>query len=142
VTRTAGPVAPPEDPDLAARYGRTPGARRRNLALGISSAVAVAVVMILWVVWAGFDGDSPTLDVQDIGYQRISDDEVRVRWQLTLEPGNEAQCTVKALDEHYEIVGWKTVSIPASDEEVRVFAETVRTVSPFNSGLISKCWLP
>jgi Domain of unknown function (DUF4307) len=142
VTRTAGPAAPPDSPDLDARYGRTPGARRRTLLLGVSAAVAVAVVMILWVVWAGLDEAAPTLDVQDIGYQRLGDDEVRVRWQLTLEPGSEAQCSVKALDEHYEIVGWKTVHIPASDEEVRVFAETVRTVSPFNSGLLSKCWLP
>jgi hypothetical protein len=141
VTRSAGPAAP-EAPDLAARYGRTPRARRRTLAIGISAAVAVAVVVILWVVWAGLDSASPTVDAQDIGYSRISDDQVEVRWQLTVAPGHEAWCTVKALDEHFEIVGWKTVHIPASDRELRAFAETVRTVSPFNTGLISKCWLP
>jgi hypothetical protein len=142
VTRTAGPGAPPEPSDLDARYGRTPRSRRRTLALGITGGLAVAIVMVLWVVWAGLDGDSPAMEVQDIGYARISDDEVSIRWQLTLDPGNEAECTLKALDEHYEIVGWKTVRIPASDQQVRVFAETVRTVSPFNSGLISECRLP
>jgi len=142
VTPTAGPVAAPESPDLDARYGRTPNARRRTLLIGIAAAVATALVVILWVVWAGLDDASPAIDAQDIGYQRISDDEVRIRWQLTLEPGHEAVCTVKAIDEHFEIVGWKTLHIPASDQEVRAFSTTVRTVSPFNSGLISQCRLP
>jgi hypothetical protein len=135
-------VAAPEAPELDARYGRTPRARRRTLILGIGAAIAVAVVVILWVVWAGLDDASPTVEVQDIGYQRISGDELRVRWQLTVQPGHEAVCTVKATDEHFEIVGWKTVRIPASDQEVRAFSTTVRTVSPFNSGLISQCRLP
>jgi hypothetical protein len=142
VTPTAGPVVAPESPDLDARYGRTPRARRRTLLIGIGSAIAVAVIVLLWVVWAGLDVASPAVNVQDIGYQRISDREVRVRWQLTVAPGHQAVCTVKATDEHFEIVGWKTVHIPASDQEVRAFSTTVRTVSPFNSGLISQCRLP
>ncbi len=129
-------------PDLDARYGRTPRDRRRRLWFGIAAALAVAAVLAAWVVWAGFDGTDHVLEAQDIGYTKVGDDQVSVRWELTVDPGTEVQCAIKALDERYEIVGWRVVEIPASEELTRAFSHTVRTVSPTTTGLISECWLP
>lgn len=104
-------------------------------------AIAVAVAVAAWIVWGRLSG-GPLLEARDTGYQIVSDREVAVRFELTTEPGTAVDCAVKALDEHYEIVGWKVVSLPASEERTRSFVESVRTVSPANTGLISRCWLP
>jgi hypothetical protein len=128
--------------ELDARYGRTPNARRKRLWFGIAAALAFAVVFAAWVLWAGLDGSAPTLDAQDTGYQVISDAEVSLRFQITTDPGHRVMCAIEALDEHYEIVGWRIVSLPASEYRTRAFVESIRTVSPANTGLISRCWLP
>jgi Domain of unknown function (DUF4307) len=129
-------------PDLDARYGRTPQLRRRRRWFGIAAAVAVAAVFAAWVVWAGFSGTAHVLEAQDIGYTKVGDDQIMVRWELTVDPGTEVQCAVKALDERYEIVGWDVVDIPASEELTRPMAHTMRIVAPATTGLISSCWLP
>ncbi|WP_210479426.1 DUF4307 domain-containing protein [Naasia sp. SYSU D00948] len=140
MTSTVEPASAPSD--LDARYGRTPRARRRRRWFGITAAAGFAAVLAAWVVWAGLDGTGDVLQARDIGYQKIGDDQVRIRWELTVEPGTATRCAVHALDERYEIVGWKVVDIPASEERTRPFAETIRIVSPATTGLISECWLP
>jgi type VI protein secretion system component VasK len=129
-------------PDLDARYGRTPQRRRRRLWFAVAAALAFIAVFAAWVVWAGFDGNDHVLEAQDIGYQKVGDDQVTVRWELTADPGTEVRCALKALDERYEVVGWKVIDIPASDQLTRPFSHTLRIVSPATTGLISGCWLP
>ena len=46
---------------LAARYGRTRTSRTRDRLLLIGAAVAFAVVLVAWVVWAGLDGQKPSV---------------------------------------------------------------------------------
>jgi hypothetical protein len=136
VTRTEA------DSALDARYGRSRSSHRRGRWFAIAAALVFAAVLAAWVVWAGLAGSAPALEAEDTGYKIVSDREVSVRFQLTTDPGREVDCAVQALDEHYEIVGWKIVSLPASEARTRAFVESVRTVSPANTGLISKCWLP
>ncbi|BDZ44672.1 hypothetical protein GCM10025866_05810 [Naasia aerilata] len=100
------------------------------------------VVFTAWVVWAGLDGSAPTIDATDTGYDIVGDDQVAVRFSLNVDPGTPVRCAVQALDDHFEVVGWKVVDVPASEERVRSLTETIRTVSRANTGLISKCWLP
>jgi hypothetical protein len=142
VTATAGAGAPAHPADLDSRYGRTPGTRRRRLWFAVVAAVAFVVVFTAWVIWAGLDGSGPSLEANDTGYDLIGDDHVAVRFALTVEPGTPVRCAVQALDDHFEVVGWKVIDVPPSDERSRSLVETIRTVSPANTGLISKCWLP
>ncbi len=132
----------PATADLDARYGRTPRRRRRRTLFGVTAALAFAAVLGAWVVWGGLDGNASVLRAQDIGYQKIGEDQVRVRWQLSVDPGTPTRCALKALDDRYEVVGWKVVDVPPSDVRTRGFAETLRVVSPANTGLISECWVP
>ena len=54
-------MAEPETDALAARYGRTRTNRTRDRLLLVGGAVAFAIVLIAWVVWAGLDGQTPSV---------------------------------------------------------------------------------
>ena len=127
---------------LDARYGRTRPNRTRDRLLLIAGAVAVAIVLVAWVVWAGLDGSKPSVEATDTGHVLMNDERaVKVSWTLSVPPGNETACIVQALDDDFTVVGWKVVEIPASDRHLREFTETVRVAQEANTGLISQCWL-
>lgn len=127
---------------LDARYGRTRPNRTRDRLLLIAGAVAVAIVLVAWVVWAGLDGSKPSVEATDTGHVLMNDERaVEVSWTLSVPPGNETACIVQALDDDFTVVGWKVVEIPASDRHLREFTETVRVAQEANTGLISQCWL-
>lgn len=128
-------------PDLDARYGRSAPARRRGRLLAWVAGAAVAVVFAAWVIWAGLDGTAPQLEVRDTGYQ-LTETTAAAKFEVTVEPGTAVRCAVQALSEQFEIVGWKVVDLPPSDDRTRAFVETVRTTMPATTGLIYRCWLP
>jgi hypothetical protein len=136
-TTSASPGAASE---LDARYGRSPRTRIRSRVLVIGAAIAFVVVFAVWVVWAGLDGTTSSVEVRDTGYV-LSDSSATVRFEVSMDPGTAATCAVQALDESFEIIGWKIVDIPASTERTRGFVETVRTLIRPNTGLIYRCWL-
>ena len=127
---------------LAARYGRTRSRRVRARVLLIGGAVAFAIVLVAWVVWAGLDGQKPAVQATDTSHRLMNEERaVEVSWTLSVPPGNETACAVQAFDEDFTIVGWKVVEIPASDRHLRSFTETIRVAREANTGLISSCWL-
>jgi hypothetical protein len=135
-------VAEPETDALAARYGRTRTNRSRDRWLIIGAAIAFAVVLVAWVVWAGLDGQKPTVQATDTGHRLLNDERaVEVSWTLSVPPGNPTACIVQAYDEDFTIVGGKVVDIPASDRHLRTVTERVRVAREANTGLISTCWL-
>lgn len=127
---------------LAARYGRTRRHRTRDRMLLIGGAIAFAIVLIAWVVWAGLDGQRPSVEATDTGHRLLNEQRaVEVTWTLSVAPGNETACIVQAFDDNFTVVGWRVVEIPASDRHLRSFTETVRVAREANTGLISRCWL-
>ncbi|WP_394552642.1 DUF4307 domain-containing protein [Agromyces sp. MMS24-JH15] len=127
---------------LDARYGRTPRNRGRDRLVLVLGAIAVAIVLVAWVVWAGLDGSKPQIEATDLGHVVLDDERaVEVTWQLSVPAGNATACAVQALNEDHTIVGWKVVEIPASDQPLRTFTERIRTAQAANTGLISTCWL-
>jgi hypothetical protein len=135
-------VAEPETDALATRYGRTRTRRRRDRLLLIGGAIASAVVLVAWVVWAGLDGQKPSVEATDTGHRLLNEERaVEVSWTLSVPPGNETACIVQAFDEDFTVVGWRVVEIPASEQHLRTFTERVRVAREANTGLISHCWL-
>jgi hypothetical protein len=127
--------------DLDARYGRTPGARRRTRLVVILSAGAFAVVFAAWLVWGGLFEAPARFQAVDQAHQILADDEVSVTWQFTADPGSEARCAVQALNSTFAIVGWSIVDVPASPVRTRVLTETMLTTERAVTGLIYRCWL-
>jgi hypothetical protein len=126
---------------LDARYGRTPGSKRRIRIVSITAAIAFAVVFVAWLVWGGLLGAPADFEARDTAHEILGDDRVSVSWQFTVEPGTDARCAVEALNSTFGIVGWKVVDVPAASARTRAFTETVRTTEPAVTGLIYRCWL-
>lgn len=127
---------------MDARYGRTPGRNRRNIVIAVAVAVFIAVVFTVWVVWAGPGETDRGLDSDDVGYRVQSDRLTVVRSQVSVDPGTTAACAVQVLDKSFTIVGWKVVTVPASDQRTRTIQTEVKTSSRGVTGLINKCWIP
>ena len=127
---------------LEERYGRTRGRRLRGRVIGWAGGAAVAVVILAWVVWAGLDGQSASVDANDTAHQVIDSRSVEVDFDLTVPRGESARCIVQALNDGFAVVGWKLIEVPPSDQATRSLTETVRTSELASTGLIYNCWLP
>ena len=127
--------------DLDRRYGRSRSSATRNKWILASVAAAFAVVFAAWLVWGGLGGTPAQFQAQDSGHEIISDREVSVRWEFTVDTGTSAKCAINALNSTFAIVGWRIVEIPASTQRTRVFTESVRTTELAVTGLIYRCWL-
>ncbi|OIH93956.1 hypothetical protein BIU92_07610 [Curtobacterium sp. MCBA15_003] len=127
---------------LDERYGRTPARARRSKVVAIAAAIGVVVVFGAWVVWAGLDQSDRGLTDDVIGYEVLSDHSTVVHSQVSVDPGVEAKCAVQVLDKSYSIVGWKEITLPASDQRTRSVSTEVTTTIRGVTGLIHDCWVP
>lgn len=127
--------------DLDERYGRSRSVSRRAKLIAWIGGGAIALTFLAWVVWAGLDGTAPKLDVRDTGYV-LTENEATAQFQVTVDPGTPVRCAVQALNEQFEIVGWKVVDLAPAESRTTAHAETVRTTMPATTGLINRCWLP
>ena len=127
--------------DLDTRYGRTAERRVRTRVLAIGAAIAVAVVVVAWVFWAGLFSPSASLETKDVGFVELSDTSVEVKWQLTAPANSPVSCAVKAISEKHAVIGWKIVEVEPSERTTRSLSAVLRTSEKPNGGLIFRCWL-
>jgi hypothetical protein len=127
--------------DLNARYGRTVNRRRRNLVFAIVLGGGIVIVFGAWAIWVGLFQPTASIDFDSTGQSAVASNQLRVSWQLSVDPGTETACAVQALDANFGIVGWKIVSIPASPTRSRPLSTVVRTAQPAVDGNIYQCWI-
>ena len=140
-----GPSAPVDVPTssrLDARYGRSPGSRRRGRVIAIAVAASFVVVFAAWVVFAAFDGSGSKLESTDVGYTQTSDRSLDVQYTISVAPGTPVSCAVQAQSEKFAIVGWKIVHLPAATQHSTTYTTSLVTSEPAVTGLIYECWLP
>lgn len=126
--------------DLNARYGRTTSRRRRTIIGAIVLGSVIAVTFAAWAIWVGLFTPGAAVEFASVGQSRVSSNELKVTWEISVNTGTKTSCAIQALDENFEIVGWKIVSIPASGVRSRTLSTTIRTAQPAVSGLIYQCW--
>ena len=129
------------NPDLDARYGRTPSTARRTRLTVIASGIAFVVVFAAWLAWGGLLGTPAQFEARNTGFTIDSPAQVTVQWNFTAEPGADARCAVQALNSTFAIIGWKVVDLPAAAARTREFTQSVRTTEKAVTGLIYRCWL-
>jgi hypothetical protein len=123
------------------RYGRGKSTRRRNRWLLVGGAIALAAILVAWVIWAGLDQTGGNLDSQDIGQTILSDRAVNISYQVSMPAGSTASCALEVQNEAHAIVGWKIVDIPASSQFTNTYQSVVKSSELGVSGLIYQCWL-
>lgn len=126
---------------LDARYGRTPGTKRRDRLILIVGAVLVVIVVVAWVIWAGLDNGQGTLDTQDIAHSVTGNETVSITWQVSVGTGTAVSCALEAQNDLHAIVGWKIVDLAASPTFTTQYTEVIRTSQRAVTGLIYRCWL-
>ena len=128
--------------DLNERYGRTANRRRRNLTFAVAFGGAIVVVFAAWAIWVGLFQPTASIDFDSTGQSRVASNQLRVTWQLSVDPGKRTACAIQALDKTFGVVGWKIVSLPASTIRSRALATVIRTAQPAVYGNVYQCWSP
>jgi hypothetical protein len=132
--------APRSSDALDERYGRTRPARiRQRWLYGVAGGL-VALVFGAWVLWAGLDQASGSIDATDRAFDIVDDRTIDVTFSVVMPAGTQAFCAVQAQDEQRSIVGWKVVELPAQDGFERMETVRLRTTGPAVTGLIHSCW--
>lgn len=126
----------------ADRYGTTEKSRRTNRLFGVIGGVGVAVVLVVWVWWAGLAQPGAKFETRDLGWSLVDERTISVRFEVSVSPGTDMSCALQALNGQYGIVGWVVVDIPPSDTRTRVFNQAIRTSETPVTGLLYRCWVP
>ncbi|MFM6974883.1 MAG: DUF4307 domain-containing protein [Agromyces sp.] len=121
---------------LDARYGMRQPIRRGWWIAGIASTLAI---VLGWMVWVNFG--SVAIETQDVTHQYdAATQEMSITWNVSAKPGTRLSCALQALNEEFQVVGWKVVDLPPSTDYTRQFTERIRTVMVPNTGLAYSCW--
>ena len=128
--------------DLNARYGRTANRRRRNIIFAVAFGGAIVVVFGAWAIWVGLFQPTASIDFDSTGQSSVTPSELKVNWQVSVNPGTVTECAIQALDTNFGIVGWKIVVLPASSVSTRRVSTIVRTAQPAVEGNVYQCWIP
>lgn len=126
---------------LVERYGTSPRSTRGRKLTAYLGALGVAAVLVAWIWWAGLEQPTAQFEARDLGWDRVDDRTLSVRFELTVAPGTAMSCAVQTLNAQYGIVGWTVVDIPPSEQRTRVFDQVVRTSETAVTGLLYRCWV-
>ena len=120
------------------RYGDDRPAWHRSLARALTAGLAA--VGVTFLVWVAVDGSRDQVSHTDIGFDLDSaPGEVTVDFQVSMEPGTAATCTLRALNANFAVVGLTDVDIEASQARSRRLTATVRVSEPAVSAGVQSC---
>ena len=100
--------------------------------VGILAGVALAI-------WFGLSATLGQPSWQTLGYKVVSDQQVRVDFEVYRPGGTALTCTVEALARDFSPVGTSRVQVPASAEETTRLSATLRTTSRAVTGQVRTC---
>ncbi|MGO4361775.1 DUF4307 domain-containing protein [Terrabacter sp. RAF57] len=100
--------------------------------VGILAGVGLAI-------WFGLSSTLGQPSWQTLGYKVVSDQQVRVDFQVYRPGGTALTCTVEALSRDFAPVGTSTVQVPASADETTDESVTLRTTSRAVTGQVKTC---
>ncbi|MEO6825933.1 MAG: DUF4307 domain-containing protein [Microbacteriaceae bacterium] len=130
-----------ESTDLAQRYGTGPHDQTRRRWWIAGTAAALLALFIGWLAWSGSATSPGNLLATDTAHTIIDAHRISVSFEVNVDPGHPVSCALQALSPQFAVVGWKVVSLPASEHRTRTVTEDLRTTQRSTTGLISRCWL-
>lgn len=128
---------------LDVRYGRTKERRKRSTLLGLITAAAITLVMVLWVVWAGITDTTNSIEARTLSRDTLSSDhETLVTFEVSVHAQEAVDCAVQVVNDLNSPVGWKIVSVPTNEQRTQVVTVSVNTSEPAANGMVYRCWIP
>ena len=100
--------------------------------VGILAGVGLAI-------WFGLSSTLGQPTWQTFGYKVVSDQQVRVDFQVYRPGGTALTCTIEALAIDFSPVGTTTVKVPASADETTTQSAMLRTTSRAVTGQVKRC---
>jgi hypothetical protein len=94
---------PPTDPSLAQRYGTD---RRRGRRVGLALGGLLALVLLVWAIWAGTAQDQEPIEADIASYQVVSTHEIQAKLSVHFHDADaQGSCLLRATAEDHTIVG-------------------------------------
>ncbi|UFU02329.1 DUF4307 domain-containing protein [Ruania suaedae] len=126
---------------MARRYGRSAegDTRRRRRTWVVAAVCAVLGLSALAMVTVGLL--EPTVSSQDVGFEVLDAETVRVTFDVTRPAGREAQCTLEALHTGFGQVGLLEVPVPVSQGHTDRMTVEIATTELATTGIVRECRL-
>ena len=126
------PLRPPPG-----RYGPEPTARRRRLA--VVGMVLVALVGVAITLAIGLKTANEPVRFKDVGYDVVGPERVDVTFEVYMDPGTTAVCTLDALAASYAQVGTVDVTVGPVDTAEARYTVGVATSELATTGIVQSC---
>jgi len=121
---------------LADRYGRQPsGSRRRGWLVVGGLAALVAFGWLVWAVVASSGGVTHT----EVAFRVLGDNRVEVTYDVAMDAGSRAVCTLQAFDVQHRTVGLRAVDVGPTDARVTRQVSTVQTSALAAAAVVRDC---
>ncbi|SDS24515.1 protein of unknown function [Paraoerskovia marina] len=131
----AGPTSVDTAALLADRYGRAPKPSRKPLIF----VIVFVVVGTFFLAWTTVENARGSVEWKDVGFDVVSSEQVDVTFDVTMEPGMTATCTLDALNTGYAQVGTRTVNVGPNDARTTRYTATIATSEEATTGLVQVC---
>jgi hypothetical protein len=122
--------------DLSDRYGTR---RSRRWLWPVVAAVGIAIG-VAWAAWVAFQPRPVTAELY--GYDVVDDHRVDITLNVRRPDPIAVECTVYARASDHAIVGEKTVTVPAEDDELVRVPITLETERRAVTGILRTCESP
>lgn len=104
----------------------------------IGVVAALGLVLVVMAAWSA--ADQP-VRWRDVGFTVTSPERVAGTFDVTMEPGRSARCSIQALDSSYGQVGVRAVEVPADSARTQRMTVDVATTSMAVTVVVQECHL-
>ena len=133
------PQAPAQAQTLEERYGSS---RKRSFDRRFtwSAAGVLLAAGIGFLLFSGWQNGSQ-VSAQDIGYTKVDEYTVDVKFEVSAPANEPVACVVEALDAVKGTVGWKVVEVPVTEARTHVVTARLHTTGAVAAAYARTCWI-
>ena len=130
-------MANPNSELLAKRYGQktrfSKTSQRLLAALGVSAITAGAIYFGI----ANFKG----IEFKEVSFKVVSAQSVELTFEVTKPVDRAAVCSLKALNEQFAVVGYKSIEVSPNDAQKVRLTIPINTIELATTALVDDCTL-
>ncbi|MEN9752625.1 MAG: hypothetical protein RL670_316 [Actinomycetota bacterium] len=122
------------------RYGRRPADLRKRRITAVALAAVLAITFLAWAIAVNFMGGKG-ISVATDSYQVIDANHSSVKFTVANVSGGRVVCEIRAFNEGFQVVGYRTFYANAATEGTRSFESKLNTTELPVSVSVQNCQL-